>query len=489
MGEDNVRRWPSSDVLMGAIGYGVVVATLYIMLFGNAFAFAGANDDAAYASGLASLAAILLCVVASLWGSDWLTRLGTRKLLWPSSCILMAAYGAAAWASSAGLASEALSLGLRLVSGAAVGLLMVVWSDYVANQTKATLSMSFVIAFATMGVGMVSVTFLDPFSERIALAAATLLSAVFYMTISQGIKPSRFVSGKESADTLHLNMRSSVSYAITGLVIGNAICLLSRTMPLSYALLTLGFGVLGSVVVSCVLIKLKRGSWLLLGPVERFTFPGLIALLLVAPYSSGAWGVVLAVLLLTMLFVRDLARIVNRALLATEFECQSCYLYARTALPFFIGIGGGFALGVIANAAVFPVAEVVCSIVMVVFLSVGITVMPYGADPLTMPLAQLPEAPSDENRIGQGLWRRACESVAREEGLTPRECDIFQILSHGRSANVIARELDISVYTVKSHMYNIYRKLDIETQQDLIDRVEDERMRIKREVEEPHVRL
>ena len=87
------------------------------------------------------------------------------------------------------------------------------------------------------------------------------------------------------------------------------------------------------------------------------------------------------------------------------------------------------------------------------------------------------------------MWRRACESVAREEGLTPRECDIFQILSHGRSANVIARELDISVYTVKSHMYNIYRKLDIETQQDLIDRVEDERMRIKREVEEPHVRL
>ena len=45
------------------------------------------------------------------------------------------------------------------------------------------------------------------------------------------------------------------------------------------------------------------------------------------------------------------------------------------------------------------------------------------------------------------------------------------------------------MYTVKSHMYNIYRKLDIETQQDLIDRVEDERMRIKREVEEPHVRL
>lgn len=483
-----MRRWPSSDVLMGAIGYGVVVAVFYIVMFGNVFAAASASGEFGVAD-LVGVVAMLAGTVVVLWRCDRLERFGTRKLLWPSAIVLIAACVAAEWLASVGFASDAVLLGIRVVACVTVGLYLAAWSDYVACQTKATLLMSFVIAFAAMGIGLASIVFLDSFPQCIVLSAATLLSAVFYTSVAKTFKPSRFVSKAESAENLHLNMRSSVSYAITGCIIGNAILSLASTAASSHALLVLGCGVLGSVAVSCVLIKLKGGSWLLLGPVERFTFPILVVLLLVGPYVPGIAGVVVTVVLLAVLFVRDLARIVNRAILATEFECQSCYLYARTALPFFIGIGGGAALGVLAGALVPSAAGIVCSILLVALLSVGITIVPYGADPLTMPFAQMPAKALEEEPAGQGLWRRACERVGQEEGLTPRECDIFLKLSHGRTANVIARELDISVYTAKSHMYNIYRKLDIETQQDLIDRVEDERMQIKREIEEPHERL
>jgi DNA-binding NarL/FixJ family response regulator len=52
--------------------------------------------------------------------------------------------------------------------------------------------------------------------------------------------------------------------------------------------------------------------------------------------------------------------------------------------------------------------------------------------------------------------------------LSAREQDILVHLAHGQSSKQIARALDLSVRTVESHRQNIRRKLDLETQADLI---------------------
>lgn len=49
----------------------------------------------------------------------------------------------------------------------------------------------------------------------------------------------------------------------------------------------------------------------------------------------------------------------------------------------------------------------------------------------------------------------------RLERLSRKEHTILQQLSHGRSNNDIARELNLSFHTVKTHVYNIYKKLDV----------------------------
>jgi DNA-binding NarL/FixJ family response regulator len=49
-----------------------------------------------------------------------------------------------------------------------------------------------------------------------------------------------------------------------------------------------------------------------------------------------------------------------------------------------------------------------------------------------------------------------------------REQDILGHLAHGQSSKQIARALDLSVRTVEAHRQNIRRKLDLETQADLI---------------------
>ena len=71
------------------------------------------------------------------------------------------------------------------------------------------------------------------------------------------------------------------------------------------------------------------------------------------------------------------------------------------------------------------------------------------------------------------LFEKRCAAVAKLYQLSPRETEILGYLAKGRNAAYIQDELTISPHTVKSHIYNIYRKLDIHSQQKLMDFVEE----------------
>jgi DNA-binding CsgD family transcriptional regulator len=82
------------------------------------------------------------------------------------------------------------------------------------------------------------------------------------------------------------------------------------------------------------------------------------------------------------------------------------------------------------------------------------------------------QVPADE-MSGSALSRMRCEKVAELYGLSPRERDVLGYLARGRNASYIQKELCVSPHTAKSHIYNIYRKLDIHSQQKLMDFIED----------------
>ena len=70
----------------------------------------------------------------------------------------------------------------------------------------------------------------------------------------------------------------------------------------------------------------------------------------------------------------------------------------------------------------------------------------------------------------------AIESVSQlltvENNLTPRESEILALLARGRNRKFISEDLVVSEETIKSHVYSIYRKLGIHSQQELLDMVE-----------------
>ena len=68
-------------------------------------------------------------------------------------------------------------------------------------------------------------------------------------------------------------------------------------------------------------------------------------------------------------------------------------------------------------------------------------------------------------------WKEACMAICQETGLSEREKEIFILLASGYPAETIADDLCISTNTVRTHIHNIYGKLDIHSKQELVNLV------------------
>jgi DNA-binding NarL/FixJ family response regulator len=65
-------------------------------------------------------------------------------------------------------------------------------------------------------------------------------------------------------------------------------------------------------------------------------------------------------------------------------------------------------------------------------------------------------------RVLKGMSRRETDSSQGEDLLTEREVEVLRYLARGNSNPQIARELNISVNTVKTHISHILEKLNLE---------------------------
>ena len=101
--------------------------------------------------------------------------------------------------------------------------------------------------------------------------------------------------------------------------------------------------------------------------------------------------------------------------------------------------------------------------------------MPAGSTSFSAPthMAALMPMPVSKVQPDRGaLIESACDALAGECGLTEREREVFGMLARGHNGYHIRDELTLSYNTVKTHVKRIYRKLDVHSQQELIDLVE-----------------
>ncbi|MDN3522867.1 LuxR C-terminal-related transcriptional regulator [Halomonas ramblicola] len=93
----------------------------------------------------------------------------------------------------------------------------------------------------------------------------------------------------------------------------------------------------------------------------------------------------------------------------------------------------------------------------------------YRSDSLPMICKGLEALMSGELWMSRSLMTRMISFLRRQQlnsyrpvcGLTHRELEIIGLLGSGASNNDIADRLFVSEHTVKSHLYNIFRKIDV----------------------------
>lgn len=271
--------------------------------------------------------------------------------------------------------------------------------------------------------------------ERLTLPLAYLCAYVLLHALALGLLMCAFVEG--SSGTLP---RLSVS---VGLLAAGALATVARSAlgaPRGLSLLTRG----------CLLLLIVGSSALLLAPESGLSFGCL---------SCGV-GLLLFLIARMSLDLR-------------EAFSLSPWMLAAIAALFAAGMAAGAGIGLLLFAAeMLPAAVLPVTLgCMLVVAAVSVFGLSSERVWVARDLSRLDLPAQPEAR--RALWREACQAVAADAGLTPRETDVFMLMAKGRNSAVIEKELYISGHTVKTHTLSIYRKLDVHSLQQLIDLVEE----------------
>ncbi len=486
MALESARKRPTSDVFLSSVGVGLSIALIYVGAIGGAFDLPG-SDALPVAPEIVCLAVMSLLYAAGTYFSDRVSLMSLRRLFWAGTLLMAVSIGLS-WVLVEAGAPPALSYPLAVMYGigmvafklAGVGDLGYAEKDDVVFITSVTM--------ASAGFCVVLVSFLEGPLYYGALLVVLVLEAVFFQ-YSGAVAPAHEpVDRATSKDRAHLDVGMAVAYGLVGVVISFVLMFLVDRDGFERAMLVLGIAMIVAVLVAAVFALAGRRSALVLAPVYQVTFVPLVALVLVFPFveGHGVLSVLVLGIMLVVLFFRDFARTLNRLVLVSEVDVQQTYLYAWTSLPLVAGLFAGALL--YEGDQAFGIGSHAASVVLTLLLCAASTIAPYGRDPQSMPMRPASEE-KDLAGAHAGYWRLACEDIAEEAGLTSRELDVALLLSRGRTADVIARNLGISVHTVKTHISSVYRKTMAGSQQDFISVVEQRFDRLKRDAIEPKERL
>lgn len=227
-----------------------------------------------------------------------------------------------------------------------------------------------------------------------------------------------------------------------------------------------------ALLAALALVRLKR-------PLTRLLYRDLLPLLaivtLAAPSICAAiLGPSFSTMFFTLLLYSFAAflTIATLCAIANASEFSSDFIFAAALVLFAAAsLAGLLCSNLPADLVnvVVTVATTIYAFLMVVMRDPGAKAIGLERIPLDAPDGE----PASVHGGGQrdelvGRTARRCAELARERDLTARESEILVYLAEGHSGAYISDVLFISPNTVRTHIHNIYRKLDASSREDIL---------------------
>lgn len=353
-----------------------------------------------------------------------------------------------------------LAIGRTLALAASYVCLMLLWDVYLATQPK-------VVGFAggaVVGCGVLAliIRFLDPWAADMLLALLPFGSLALLAVVAQSaLAERRFVTKADSSIKPYQSFEDVFSLLSTGFLLGLAASCISSPSA-SFPLMGYTGAALTWMFAGLLLIfDGLRTKYYSQSVLLKFSLLGVVPSLLVIPFlpsdwlSVGGWLMLFIMLRHGTFAIGDVAEKV-RTLRLSDFGS-----FSTVRMCNFLG----FLAGWIVTSSIFQFADSFFSRALLCFSALYVLV-------ISVVLQTRKQPATEANVPHSGIFRRKVSEVAKQHQLTPRQEEVLFLLGKGRNADYIQKEFYISHTTAKTHIYTIYKKLNVHSQQELMNLID-----------------
>lgn len=372
----------------------------------------------------------------------------------------------------------AVAAAVWFVLGVAFGLFMgswgTVWSAIDSGRPDSRASSLAIAGSLVLAVSVAALLMFAPAIVSVVVVSCLMVASIWLQAYcsDQFPEPEK-IDWKTSMGRLKLLSRNLLTPGFAGLTFGVSaalsVLLLGRSIASVSCLVGIGVGSLAALVIVAARSTMPHVS-----SVERVVFPLSGGCLLLLPFCGGVAQTVLLALLIGTVSCYFVFHWCILMALSYRHHVQTAFHYAQGLIAPVGGVAIGWGCTCVAISFLpmpFGDAVRVVSLVVVFLLIVNLAIVPYASNKTVETMFDDGLA-ADADAGKAATWKTRCEAVCSEHGLTPREQEVFVLLARGRNAEHIGKELFISNHTVKTHTSRIYRKLLINSQQELIDLVD-----------------
>lgn len=304
---------------------------------------------------------------------------------------------------------------------------------------------------------------------------AAPLSLYLLHLLENEVSATGYVSRAESLERHKLTKPIDALNTLYGCVFGLAICTLSLEPPSFWLFAGIAAAIMCGAALMLPYLE-KNADKMMHGKVQRLIFPFLVVGLLPVPFVDGPAKLACMLVILAAYLGLTLVNLDSLLCLVKRYRVAPFYLVGRGHAPVVVGVALGFLIGYAAAFAGVLENQLFAfiSLGLVVLLTVFVTVINFDKDELESERhpAPGPAAAPGTPQPTRASWRERCEALARENGLSAREIEVFNLLAKGRGSVYIQEKLYISQHTVKTHTYHIYKKLGVSSREELLTLIE-----------------